>query len=133
LVLGDRRYLLQEPIGSGGVAHVFKALHYRVRRQVAVKLLHQTTLGEHSLAPRFEHEALALAQLSHPNIVRLQDYGVTSVVKLPGRFRGFYAGRVHGNGAEVAPVLILLLQVPHNERVQARLPFPRTTKFSTEM
>jgi eukaryotic-like serine/threonine-protein kinase len=77
----DGRYLLQEPIGSGGVAHVFKALHYRVRRQVAVKLLHQTTLGEHSLAPRFEHEALALAQLSHPNIVRLQDYGVTSGVQ----------------------------------------------------
>src|SRR4051794_26548739 len=74
----DGRYLLQEQIGQGGVASVFRALQFRVRRPVAVKFLHCETLGEHSLKPRFEHEALALAALGHPNIVRLQDYGVSS-------------------------------------------------------
>jgi serine/threonine protein kinase len=76
----DGRYLLQDAIGEGGVGTVFRALQFRVKRQVAVKFLNQDTLGEegeHSLRPRFEHEALALAALSHPNIVRFSDYGTT--------------------------------------------------------
>jgi serine/threonine protein kinase len=71
----DGRYVLQEQIGEGGVGFIFRALQFKVQRPVAVKFLLREVIGEHSLKPRFEREALALAALAHPNIVRLQDYG----------------------------------------------------------
>jgi serine/threonine protein kinase len=72
----DGRYVLQEPIGEGGVGLIFRAIQFKVQRPVAVKLLQRETVGEQSLKPRFEREALTLAALAHPNIVRLQDYGI---------------------------------------------------------
>jgi serine/threonine protein kinase len=72
----DGRYLLQDAIGEGGVGLIFKAMQFKVQRLVAVKFLQREMVGEHQLKPRFEREALALAALAHPNIVRLQDYGV---------------------------------------------------------
>lgn len=71
----DGRYVLQDMIGEGGVGFIFRALQFKVQRPVAVKFLLREVVGEHSLKPRFEREALALAALAHPNIVRLQDYG----------------------------------------------------------
>jgi serine/threonine-protein kinase len=62
-------------IGEGGVGFIFRALQFKVQRPVAVKFLLREVIGEHSLKPRFEREALTLAALAHPNIVRLQDYG----------------------------------------------------------
>jgi len=69
----DGRYVLEEPIGEGGVGTIFRAIQFKVQRPVAVKFLQRAMLGEHK--SRFEREALALAALAHPNIVRLQDYG----------------------------------------------------------
>jgi len=72
----DGRYVLQDAIGEGGVGLIFRAVQFKVQRPVAVKFLQREVVGEHQLKPRFEREALALAALAHPNIVRLQDYGV---------------------------------------------------------
>ena len=72
----DGRYVLQDPIGEGGVGLIFRAIQFKVQRPVAVKFLQRDMVGEHSLKPRFEREALTLAALAHPNIVRLQDYGI---------------------------------------------------------
>jgi hypothetical protein len=72
----DGRYVLQDAIGEGGVGLIFRATQFKVQRPVAVKFLQREVVGEHQLKPRFEREALALAALAHPNIVRLQDYGV---------------------------------------------------------
>jgi eukaryotic-like serine/threonine-protein kinase len=72
----DGRYVLEDPIGEGGVGLIFRATQFKVQRPVAVKFLQREVVGEHQLKPRFEREALALAALTHPNIVRLQDYGV---------------------------------------------------------
>jgi serine/threonine protein kinase len=72
----DGRYVLQDAIGEGGVGLIFRAMQFKVQRHVAVKFLQREVVGEHQLKPRFEREALALAALAHPNIVRLQDYGV---------------------------------------------------------
>jgi serine/threonine-protein kinase len=72
----DGRYVLQDPIGEGGVGLIFRAIQFKVQRPVAVKFLQREMVGEHSLKPRFEREALTLAALAHPNIVRLQDYGI---------------------------------------------------------
>jgi serine/threonine protein kinase len=72
----DGRYVLQDAIGEGGVGLIFRAIQFKVQRPVAVKFLQREMVGEHSLKPRFEREALTLAALAHPNIVRLQDYGI---------------------------------------------------------
>jgi serine/threonine protein kinase len=72
----DGRYVLQDPIGEGGVGLIYRAIQFKVQRPVAVKFLQREMVGEHSLKPRFEREAMALAALAHPNIVRLQDYGI---------------------------------------------------------
>src|ERR1700741_3093296 len=72
----DGRYVLEDAIGEGGVGLIFRATQFKVQRPVAVKFLQREVVGEHQLKPRFEREALALAALAHPNIVRLQDYGV---------------------------------------------------------
>jgi serine/threonine protein kinase len=72
----DGRYVLQDPIEEGGVGLIFRAIQFKVQRPVAVKFLQRDMVGEHSLKPRFEREALTLAALAHPNIVRLQDYGI---------------------------------------------------------
>lgn len=72
----DGRYVLQDTIGEGGVGFIFRAIQFKVQRPVAVKFLQREVVNEQSLKPRFEREALALAALAHPNIVRLQDYGI---------------------------------------------------------
>lgn len=72
----DGRYVIEDAIGEGGVGLIFRATQFKVQRTVAVKFLQREVVGEHQLKPRFEREALALAALAHPNIVRLQDYGV---------------------------------------------------------
>ena len=72
----DGRYVLQDTIGEGGVGTIFRAIQFKVQRPVAVKFLQREVVGEQSLKPRFEREAMALAALAHPNIVRLQDYGI---------------------------------------------------------
>ncbi|MEY4581607.1 MAG: hypothetical protein RL701_6310 [Pseudomonadota bacterium] len=71
----DGRYVLQEPIGEGGVGFIFRAIQFKVQRPVAVKFLQREMMNEQTIKSRFEREALALAALAHPNIVRLQDYG----------------------------------------------------------
>ncbi|GHO89750.1 serine/threonine protein kinase [Dictyobacter formicarum] len=68
------KYELLEPIGTGGMAQVWKALHPELRRFVAVKILHAdlkyVTPGSMT---RFINEGQAIAQLHHPNIVQVFD------------------------------------------------------------
>ena len=71
--LGD--YQLQEQLGSGGMGVVYKAWHARMRRHVAIKVVHESLAGQSDLAQRFAREVVAAAQLSHPNIVRAYDAG----------------------------------------------------------
>ena len=69
------RYHILERLGEGGMATVFKAFDTRLERHVAVKIIRADVgLGEEMLK-RFEREAKALAQLTHPNIVHINDYG----------------------------------------------------------
>ena len=69
------RYHLLEKIGEGGMAVVYKALDTALERHVAVKvILPYRELSEKFLA-RFKREAKALAKLSHPNILKIFDYG----------------------------------------------------------
>nr|MBP8599431.1 serine/threonine protein kinase [Selenomonas sp.] len=73
----DQRYELQELIGGGGMADVYKARDLLLDRPVAVKILHEQFKSDTEFINRFHREAQAAARLSHPNIVNIFDVGVT--------------------------------------------------------
>jgi beta-lactam-binding protein with PASTA domain/tRNA A-37 threonylcarbamoyl transferase component Bud32 len=69
------RYAILEPIGSGGMAEVYRARDELLGRDVAVKVLSERLSRDRSFVERFRREAQAAAGLNHPNIVSLYDYG----------------------------------------------------------
>ncbi len=75
-VLGDR-YQLQDPIGRGGMATIYRARDLRMDRAVAVKVLREVYSTDPKFVRRFQVEAKAASALQHPNIVKVFDYGQT--------------------------------------------------------
>jgi len=71
-----RRYRVTERIGTGGMADVYKAVDETLGRTVAVKVMHARYADDPDFVQRFRHEASAAANLSHPAIVNIYDYGV---------------------------------------------------------
>ncbi len=69
------RYVLEEELGSGGMAEVYKARDKLLDRPVAVKILHAEYRSDSEFVARFHREAQAAARLSHPNIVSIYDVG----------------------------------------------------------
>ena len=69
------RYRLIAPIGTGASAQVFLADDVRLRRRVAVKVLHAALAEDDAFLRRFRAEAQAAAALNHPNIVAVYDWG----------------------------------------------------------
>ncbi len=72
------RYQILEQLGEGGMATVYKAYDTRLDRYVAIKVIRNDLFGPtllERMLKRFEREAKALAKLSHPNIVKVLDYG----------------------------------------------------------
>ncbi|MDD3115382.1 MAG: Stk1 family PASTA domain-containing Ser/Thr kinase [Anaerovibrio sp.] len=70
-----RRYELQELIGGGGMADVYKAHDKLLDRAVAVKILHQQYANDAEFVERFRREATGAAKLAHANIVNIYDVG----------------------------------------------------------
>lgn len=68
------RYLLQEPIGSGGMAVVYRAVDTVLGREVAVKVMHPHLASREESRKRFFREAQAVARLRHRSIVEIFDY-----------------------------------------------------------
>ena len=77
----NHRYRIVELIGSGGMAHVYRAVNLTSHRSVAVKVLRQEYSDNPEFLRRFEREARAVLHLSHDNIVRA--YGVGQYAGLP--------------------------------------------------
>ena len=73
----DGRYQLEELIGSGGMANVYKATDLLENRLVAVKILREECRGNEDLVRRFKNESKAISVLDHPNIVKVYDVSVT--------------------------------------------------------
>ena len=69
----DGRYEIQEVIGVGGMAVVYKAYDNIDDRIVAVKILKEEYLASEEFRRRFKNESKAIAVLSHPNIVKVYD------------------------------------------------------------
>ena len=72
-VLGD--YRLVREIGRGGMGVVYEALQQSLRRRVALKILPLAAVLDQRRLERFKNEALAAAQLDHPNIVHVLSVG----------------------------------------------------------
>jgi len=71
----NERYQLLERLGAGGMAVVFRARDLMLERYVAIKALHQDYSRNQAFQERFRQEARAAANLSHPNIVIVHDFG----------------------------------------------------------
>jgi eukaryotic-like serine/threonine-protein kinase len=74
-LLNDR-YQLLEALGKGGMAFVYRARDLMLERYVAVKILREDYTRDPAFQDRFRLEAKAAANLSHPNIVTVHDFGL---------------------------------------------------------
>ena len=74
-VLAGTPYRLIEKIGEGASGEVFEAEHMELGRRLAVKVLAPAHASAHDAIERFRREARAIANLSHPNLVHLHDFG----------------------------------------------------------
>jgi Tol biopolymer transport system component len=68
-------YEILSPLGAGGMGEVYKARDSRLGRYVAIKVLPERLAEDSEALARFEHEARAVAALSHPNILGIFDFG----------------------------------------------------------
>jgi len=62
-------------LGAGGMGEVYRARDSRLGREVAIKVLPESLARDAQAMARFEREALAVASLSHPNILAIHDFG----------------------------------------------------------
>ena len=69
------RYEIQEKIGVGGMAVVYRGRDLKLERNVTVKVLKEEFTAEDDFKSRFTTEARSAARLSHPNIVNVYDVG----------------------------------------------------------
>jgi serine/threonine protein kinase/ketosteroid isomerase-like protein len=71
----DGKYEIVAPLGAGGMGSVYRARRVLIGDEVAVKVLHTKFVNDETLVERFRREARAAAQLQHPNVVTIHDYG----------------------------------------------------------
>jgi serine/threonine-protein kinase len=76
----NNRYELEQKIGEGGMARVYRGRDTRLNRRIAVKVLHSHYATDPGFLQRFHHEAQAAANLRHPNIVDVYDVGLDAEV-----------------------------------------------------
>src|SRR5687768_4063766 len=69
------RYLIEAPIGEGGMATVYSARHKLVDRACAVKIMNAALAKNEVIRERFRREAKAAQKLAHPNIIEIFDQG----------------------------------------------------------
>jgi serine/threonine protein kinase len=75
VVLLAGRYEVRGRLGRGGMAEVRDGWDTRLRRPIAIKLLHPAVSAQSGIRNRFDAEARAAAGLNHPNIVAVHDSG----------------------------------------------------------
>jgi len=77
----DGRYLVEELIGVGGMAYVYKATDLKDNSTVAVKILKEELLDNEELVRRFKNESRAISMLDHENIVKVLDVNFSDSVQ----------------------------------------------------
>ena len=102
------RYRILRRLGGGGMATVYRAEQMPLSREVVVKVLHPHLARDAEMAERFRREAEAAAQLVHPFICPLLDFGrsgETVYIVMPYLGGGSLADRVQKERA-VAPTVV---------------------------
>ncbi len=77
----DGRYEIEEIIGVGGMAVVYKAFDNQENRTVAVKILKEEFVSNQEFLRRFKNESKAIAMLSHQNIVKVYDVSFGDLIQ----------------------------------------------------
>jgi len=127
----DRSYELEEEIGRGAAATVWRGRDRTSGREVAVKVLHEEHMGHPKAVKRFLEERSILMSLRHPNIVRVRDLLTTGDGTLAlvmdlvhgGNLREYLAQRRTLPAAEAAALLAQVadaLRVAHARSVVHR-------------
>jgi serine/threonine-protein kinase len=75
-IILNKRYQLVERLGTGGMALVYRGRDLMLERDVAIKILRENFTSDPEFRERFHQEAKAAANLSHPNIVTVHDFGL---------------------------------------------------------
>jgi len=75
-IILNQRYQLEERLGTGGMALVYRARDLMLERDVAIKILREHFSDDPEFKERFRQEARAAANLTHPNIVTVHDFGL---------------------------------------------------------
>src|SRR5262249_30369103 len=69
-------YEVLSPLGSGGMAEVYRARDTRLGREIALKVVNELLGSDPELVRRFEQEARLAGSLNHPNLVAVYDFGL---------------------------------------------------------
>jgi serine/threonine-protein kinase len=69
------RYRIDALIGEGGMGRVYAAEHVLMRKRLAIKVLHRELTTMPEVVARFEREAMAAANIDHPNVAAATDFG----------------------------------------------------------
>ncbi len=77
----DGRYLVEELVGIGGMAYVYRATDLKDNSTVAVKILKEELLDNEELVRRFKNESRAISMLDHENIVKILDVNFSDSVQ----------------------------------------------------
>ena len=75
-------YQVEGLLGQGGMGAIYKGVQLRLHRPVAIKIMRRDQGRDFGFEQRFQREALAMAKLSHPNIVSVIDYGEAGLLYL---------------------------------------------------
>jgi eukaryotic-like serine/threonine-protein kinase len=70
------KYLIEEPLGAGGMCEVYRARHIAMDKEVAIKILKPELAADPRIAQRFEQEARAASRVRHPHAINVTDYGI---------------------------------------------------------
>ena len=70
------RYEITQLLGEGGMSYVYKAIDKQRQRAVAIKTLKPNYVEQEKFVERFKREAQTAANLNHPNIVQIFDWGI---------------------------------------------------------
>jgi serine/threonine protein kinase len=119
-------YTLLQLLGQGGFADVYLAEHIYLKSQAAIKIL-QTRLSDSGDIDSFLHEAQTIARLSHPNIIRVLDFGTAQDIPYlvmdyapNGTLRSRHARGTHVPLVTIQPYVRQIadaLQYAHDEHI----------------
>ena len=107
-------YQIVAPLGEGGMAAVYKAYQPAMERYVAIKVLPRHMSSSEEFVTRFRREARMLAQLQHPHILPVFDYGEADgypYIVMPYIVSGTLAELLHKQRLPLAQVRRIMAQV----------------------